>query len=67
MVIPDRYPADAPTQVDRTLLGRKRLTIVTAESCTGGLIAGALTDIPGLVGRRSMAASSPMPTRPRSP
>jgi nicotinamide-nucleotide amidase len=29
------------------VLNRKRLTITTAESCTGGLICGALTAIPG--------------------
>lgn len=29
------------------LLSEKKQTIVTAESCTGGLIAAALTDIPG--------------------
>lgn len=28
-------------------LKRKRLRLVTAESCTGGLIAAAITDIPG--------------------
>ena len=29
------------------LLAEKKQTIVTAESCTGGMIAAALTDIPG--------------------
>ncbi|HEY4200260.1 MAG TPA: nicotinamide-nucleotide amidohydrolase family protein [Devosiaceae bacterium] len=38
-------PSIAQSVID-TLIQRK-LTIATAESCTGGLIAGALTDIPG--------------------
>jgi nicotinamide-nucleotide amidase len=43
--------ADAPTQAAAVALldlcKAKKLMIATAESCTGGLVAGALTDIAG--------------------
>ena len=49
---------DKPTQIDKNdthdlarelghILQEKSLTITTAESCTGGLVAGAITDIAG--------------------
>ena len=37
---------DTPGEVLR-LLGSRRMTLATAESCTGGLIGKLLTDIPG--------------------
>jgi nicotinamide-nucleotide amidase len=43
-------PADDPNQAARAVLDlcrRKRLTVATAESCTGGLVAAALTEIAG--------------------
>jgi nicotinamide-nucleotide amidase len=38
--------ADLPTRVVRSL-ARARLTLATAESCTGGLVGAALTAVPG--------------------
>lgn len=43
------YPADIETMAARivALFGARKLTLATAESCTGGLIIGALTEISG--------------------
>ncbi|MCM2474803.1 CinA family protein [Rhizobium sp. CG5] len=43
------FPADIEAQARQIIeiYAQRRLTIATAESCTGGLIAGALTDISG--------------------
>ena len=43
------FPADIEEQARRIIssFGSRGLMVSTAESCTGGLIAGALTEIPG--------------------
>lgn len=43
------YPADIEAMAARIIaaFGARRLTLATAESCTGGLIVGALTEISG--------------------
>lgn len=43
------YPADIEAMAARIIaaFGARGLTLATAESCTGGLIAGALTEISG--------------------
>ena len=43
------YPADIEAMAARIIsaFGARRLTLATAESCTGGLIIGALTEISG--------------------
>ena len=40
-------PAPSPGKQIIDILATKNQTIVTAESCTGGMVAAALTDIPG--------------------
>lgn len=42
--------ATAPAKQIIDLLTERQRTLVTAESCTGGMIAAALTDIPGASG-----------------
>ncbi|MGI8560828.1 MAG: CinA family protein [Luteimonas sp.] len=50
MPIPDDHQLHALAQAFGTRLLASHLTLVTAESCTGGWIAKAVTDIPGSSG-----------------
>jgi PncC family amidohydrolase len=43
----DRHIQPTEQQIAGTLLGARGLTVVTAESCTGGLIGSLLTDVSG--------------------
>ncbi len=66
----DGQPLEDATGVDLRVLAERlqRLclaggwTVATAESCTGGLVADALTDVPGSSGY-VLAGSWPTPTR----
>lgn len=50
-------------KIERILKSRK-LTVTTAESCTGGLIAGTLVNVPG-ISEVYKGVTSPTPMRQR--
>ena len=60
MAAPAKSPSTGKQIID--VLAAANKTIVTAESCTGGMIAAALTDIPG-----SSALPAPMAEARKSP